>query len=416
MPRRPAPLFPRYAEPALLAALSDTRIVLLQGARQVGKSTLAEQVLRAARPGARWLSLDDPDVLAAARSDPVSFVRSEGLLGIDEIQRVPELLLPIKARVDRDGRPGQFLLTGSAHVLSLPRLADTLPGRMEIVELWPLSQGEVGRRRERFLDRLFARDAEWPQVEALDRRGVLERAVAGGFPEPRVRNASRRAAWFDSYLEAFTARDVRDIQQVEHRRRLRTLLGLLAARTTSLLNVDDLARDARLPHSTARRYLDILEAAYLVLRIPAWSTNRTQRLVSAPKCYVADSGLCSHLLGADPDALASPGSDAGPVIETFALLEIRKQMGWSQEQIALHHLRTKDGTEVDAVLETRAGRIAGVEVKLGATVSERDFRGLRWLSARTGSAFARGVVLYSGERALSFGESLWALPFATLWA
>jgi uncharacterized protein len=410
-----APLFPRFAADAVETALADTRIVVVEGARQVGKSTLVERLL-AGRSRARFLTLDDPAVLSAARSDPVTFVHHDGLLGIDEIQRAPELLLPIKARVDRDRRPGRFLLTGSAHVLMLPRLADTLTGRIELVELWPLSQGEIHGRREGFVDRLFAPPSEWPLEEQLDKRQVLERAFAGGFPEARLRAPARRAAWFESYLQTFATRDVLELQDIDHARRLKTLLALVAARTTGILNVADLGRDARLPATTTGRYLDLLEAAFLLLRLPAWSTNRTQRLVSAPKAYLADSGLCAHLLGADLDVLSGPTPDAGPILETFAVLELRKQLGWSKTRASLHHLRTKDQVEVDVVLSTPDGHVAGVEVKAGATVGASDFRGLRWLKARTGDAFSQGVVLYTGDRTLGFGPGLWALPFPALWS
>jgi uncharacterized protein len=320
------------------------------------------------------------------------------------------------ARVDRDRRPGRFLLTGSAHVLALPRVADALTGRMEIVELWPLSQGEIRRRRETFVDRLFSPSAEWPVGETLDKRGVLELAFAGGFPEARARTGSRRAAWFEAYLAAFAAHDVGDIQEIEHSRRLRSLLALLAARSTGLLNVDDLARDARLASSTARRYVHLLEAAYLVLRLPAWSRIRTRRVVSSPKCYLADSALCAHLLGVDVDSLARASGDAGPVLETFALLELRKQLGWSRTRAGMFHLRTKKLQEVDCILESPSGDVAGVEVKAGATVGSSDFAGLRWLSERVGPAFRSGVVLHAGDRALPFGPRMWALPFSALWA
>ncbi len=416
MPDAPrAPLFPRFAAEAVEAALADTRVVVVEGARQVGKSTLVERLL-AGRAGARFLTLDDPEVLAAARNDPVTFVNHDGLLGIDEIQRAPELLLPIKARVDRDRRPGRFLLTGSAHVLMLPRLADTLTGRVELCELWPLSQGEIRGHREGFVDRLFAAPREWPVAERLDKRSVLERAFAGGFPEARLRAPARRAAWFESYLQTFSTRDVLELQDIDHARRLRALLALVAARTTGILNVTDLGRDARLPVTTTHRYLGLLEAAFLLLRLPAWSTNRTQRVVSSPKAYLSDSGLAAHLLDADIDHLSGPTPDAGPILETFAVLELRKQLGWSRTRASLHHLRTKDQVEVDVVLTTPKGHVAGVEVKAGATVGASDFRGLRWLQARTGSAFAQGVVLYTGDQVLGFGPGLWALPFPALWS
>ena len=417
MPHQPGPsVFARHAETNVIEALADTRVVVVHGARQAGKSTLV-QALADARAGSRVVTLDDPPTLAAARSDPVLFTRHDGLLVIDEVQRAPELLLPIKAAVDRDPRPGRFLLTGSAHVLTLPRLADSLAGRMEVIELAPLTQGEIAGTRETFIDRLFATPSQWPAATPQSKSELLTRAAAGGFPEARRRAAGkRRDAWFSAYLRAYIDRDVRDIAGIEHRARLRTLIALIAARTANLLNVDDLARATRLPSTTARRYLEILEASFLTTRIPAWSSNRTQRTVSAPKVYIADSGLCAHLLGADVGALAQPGGDAGPLMETFVLMEVRRQLGWSATDASLHHLRTKDKLEVDGVLEARDGRIAAVEVKAGATVTRRDFRGLRWLAGKVGSRFTTGVVLYAGEEPLAFGPGLWALPMSMLWA
>jgi predicted AAA+ superfamily ATPase len=419
--RRAGPLFPRFVAERVRRALRDTPAVLIQGARQVGKSTLAGAVL-GRRRSARLVTLDDPATLAAARADPTGFVIHEGVLAIDEIQGAPELLLPIKACIDRDRRPGRFLLTGSAHVLVLPRVADTLAGRMEVVELWPLSRGEILKRRERFVDRLLEGGAfvelgaGVPRSATLTRHEILGLAVAGGFPEARQRASARRAAWFEAYLQAFVQRDVRDIADLEHVRRLRGLLALVAARTGNLLNIDDLARDHQLPASTVRRYLDVLEAAYLLVKLPAWSTNRTQRVVSAPKAYLSDSGLCAHLLGCDVSALAAPTADAGPLLETFVLLELKKQLGWSSARATLHHLRTKDQLEVDIVLQHADGRIAGVEVKAAASLGARDFAGLRWLRERAGGAFRSGVVLYGGEEVLPFGPGLWALPWGALWA
>ena len=410
------PVFPRHVTAEVQAALDDTRVVVLHGARQTGKSTLVNAIA-AARADARVVTLDDPPVLAAARADPVLFVQHDVLLVSDEVQRAPELLLPIKSAVDRDPRPGRFLLTGSAHVLTLPRLADSLAGRMDVIELAPLTQGEIAGRPETFADRVLSRDARWPPVVQTSKAELLALAAAGGFPEARRRDTGRRRnAWFSAYLRAYVERDVRDIADIEHRAQMRTLLALVAARSANLLNIDDLARDSRLPSSTARRYLEILEASFLAVRLPAWSSNVTQRTVSSPKVYVADSGLCAHLLGSDIEALAQAGAPAGPLIETFALLEIRRQLGWSATVATLHHLRTKDKLEVDGVLEARDGRVAGVEVKAGATVTSRDFRGLRWLAAKTGARFTNGVVLYSGEQALPFGPGLWALPMPVVWA
>lgn len=389
-------------------------MVLIAGARQAGKSTLARLAL-ANRPQAASFTLDDEPTLAAARADPASFVHHEGTLFIDEIQRAPELLLAIKAAVDRSNRPGQFLLTGSANVLTLPRVADALPGRMEITELWPFSQGEIEGQIDGFVDRAFA---GWPghTTTALGKVDHLRRAVRGGFPEVVTRvSERRRAAWFDSYSGALVQREIPDLVGISRVQELRQLLRLLAARSGRLLNVEELGRDARLAPTTTRRYLQLLEAAYIIRVVSGWATSRTTRAVRAPKVFVCDAGLLCHLLGVGVDGLGAPSAEAGPVLETFVTMELCRQLAWAETRAELFHFRSKDGTEVDAVLEAPDGRVVGVEVKAGATVRLEDFRGLRLLADRLGESFRAGLVLYTGTETLSFGDRLRCVPMSALW-
>ncbi|MGH9185644.1 MAG: ATP-binding protein, partial [Acidimicrobiales bacterium] len=244
----------------------------------------------------------------------------------------------------------------------------------------------------------------------------LERAVRGGFPEAvRRANPGRRAKWFEAYVTTLVQRDIAELAEIERLAELPRVLRLVAARTAGVLNVDGLARDVSVPPSTLRRYLVLLETAFVVERVPAWATSRTTRAVHAPKLFVSDSGLAAHLLGATAARLSRPGQDAGPVLETFVAMELRRQLGWSEERATLHHFRTRDGVEVDIVLETPDGRVAGVEVKAGSTVRGEDFRGLRQLRARAGESFVAGVVLYTGPTSLPFGDGLWAVPLSTLW-
>lgn len=407
-------LLPRFAERAVRAALADTRVVVINGARQVGKSTLAAQVVPTPD---RTLTLDDEVTLRAARADPVGFVQHEGLLFIDEVQRVPELLLAIKADVDRHPLPGRYLLTGSAQILSLPRLADSLAGRMEIIELRPLSQGEQRRHREGFVDDLLAGITNPAVSSDLLKQDYLELAVRGGFPEAVKRDAPiRRSRWFDAYVATLVQRDIADLADIERATDLPRILRLVAARTANVLNVDGMARDAGVPPSTLRRYLALLETAFMIERVPAWSTSRTTRVVHSPKLFVSDSGMAAHLLGASVARLCRPGQDAGPLLETFVMMELQRQAGWSEERATIHHLRTRHGVEVDVVLETPDGRIAGIEVKAGATVRSEDFKGLRYLQDKAGERFVSGVVLYTGSQPLPFGQDLWALPMSSLWS
>jgi predicted AAA+ superfamily ATPase len=407
-------LRPRHQCHSVSEALADTRVVLIAGPRQSGKSTLAQMILSGLNDPLA-LNLDDDVTRRSALEDPAGLIQHEGPVFVDEIQRAPDLLLAIKAAVDRDPRPGRFLLTGSANVLQLPRVADALPGRMEIVDLWPFSQGELNGKIERFIDRAFNGWEGVRIVTSLDRRNYLELATIGGFPEVVIRReARRRRAWFEGYVRTLVQRDVRDVSAIE-RGDLGRLMRLVAARSGQLLNIDNLARDAAMPPSTARRYLNLLELAFIALILPAWANSRTTRAVHAPKVFITDSGLLSHLSGASPESLSASSGNAGPILETFVAMELRKQLAWSIERPTMHHYRSKDGVEVDVVLESADGRVVGIEVKAAATVRPADFAGLRHLASRVGSLFRAGLVLYAGRESVPFGSSMWCVPISSLW-
>ena len=399
----------------LKAALADTRVVLLNGARQTGKSTLAQAV--AAQRRGQYLTLDDPATAGLARSDPSALVRGAGAFTvIDEVQLAPELFPAIKRVVDADARPGRFLLTGSANVFLLPRLSESLAGRMEILALHPLSQGELAGTRVNLVDALFGA-APWRAGSvSLDRAGVCARVIAGGFPEAVARSpGERRDAWFRSYIASLLQRDVRDLANIDGLTDMPRLLGLLAARSSALVNMAEVSRAAGIAHSTLRRYLALLEATFIFQPLPAWSANIGKRFVKSPKIHLLDSGLAAHLRGdADASALArSP--DLGPLLETFVVQEVRKLLGWSRNGAVPYHFRTAAGQEVDLVLEAPGRRIAGIEVKASANVGQGDFSGLRSLAEAGGDKFVRGLVLYLGEQRLRFADKLWALPISALW-
>jgi len=404
----------RNIEPAILSALADTPVVLLNGARQTGKTTLARSI--AARTGARYLSFDDAATLALAAADPAGFIA--GLperVVLDEVQKAPALFPAIKLAVDERRRPGRFLLTASASVLTLPRLADSLAGRMEIVPLFPFSAAELAGRREGFLARLFSGRfaSARPSSPAA---GIEARLACGGYPEAvRRQSSQRRAAWFSSYVSTILLRDVRDLARVDGLVALPNLLRLLAARTSGLLNLADVARDAGLPHATATRYLALLESVFMVHRLPAWSENLGRRLVKSPKLHVIDSGLACHVLGVDARRLAADRPLLGRMLETFVVGELLKQRSWSDPRSALYHLRTSAGFEVDAIIERPDGSVAGVEVKSSATAGPEDFAGLRSLRDQLGERFMAGVVLYSGHHIVPSGDRLWLLPLPALW-
>jgi len=395
-------------------ALADTRVVTLYGARQAGKSTLA-RLAAASRPNSLIWLLDDPATLRAAKDDPASFIDHDGLLVIDEIQLAPELFGSIKVAVDTDPRPGRFLLTGSAQVLALRQLPDALPGRMEIVELWPFSQGEIDRCPDAFVDAAFALGPALSRTSTLRKRDYLERVVRGGFPEALRRAPRRRAAFFDSYLTILIERDVKEISAIERRGELRRLLALLAGRSGNLLVPAALASESGIPRTTLNRYLELLTAVFLIKQIPAWSTSQTHRAIGTPKMAFTDTGIACHLIGQDAARLGDPDGSAGQMIETFVVMELARQLTWSAERARLYHYRTKDQIEVDAVLETPDGRIVAIEVKAGATIHTEDLAGLRHLSQRLGPRFIAGFILYTGQQTLPFGDRLRALPIDAIW-
>ncbi len=408
-------MYRRLIEKKLLAALADTRVVLLNGARQTGKSTLVQLV--AEQRGGRYLTLDDPAIAGLARSDPSALVREAGhFMVIDEVQHAPELFPAIKRVVDADGRPGQFLLTGSANVFLLPRLAESLAGRMEILPLHPLSQGELADNEANLVDALFGAAPWQTGAQTLDRVDVCERVIAGGFPEAVARTpGERRDAWFRSYVASLLQRDVRDMANIDGMTDMPRLLSLLAARSSALMNMSEVSRAAGIAHSTLRRYLALLEATFIFQPLPAWSNNIGKRFVKSPKIHLLDSGLAAHLRG-DVDAAALAQSpNLGPLLESFVVQEVRKLLGWSRHAATPYHFRTAIGQEVDLVLEAPGQRIAGIEVKASSNVSQGDFSGLRALAETAGDKFVGGVVLYLGEQRLPFADKLWALPISVFW-
>ena len=397
-------------------SLQDTPVVYLQGARQTGKSTLAQLIAKDYHP-AQYLSLDSMAVLSAAESDPEGFIAGlPGAVVLDEVQRAPALALAIKSVVDADRRPGRFLLTGSASALALPRLAETLVGRVELHTLWPFSAGEIIGRRETFVDRVFAPNFELAQAAGPAEADLLERMLVGGYPEAVARkNAERRYAWFDSYVTTILTRDVRDLANIEKIAEIPRLLALLAARLAGLVNYADLSRSLAIPFSTLKRYFALLEATFLVKRLPAWFANVGKRLTKAPKLLISDSGLVAYLLDLNLQRLQTDRGRLGHLLENFVAMELIKQMGWATTRVKPFHFRTESGQEVDLVLEDAAGRVVGIEVKAAVSHDARDLRGLKTLAELSGDRFLRGIVFYLGDTVVPFGKNLWAAPVGMAW-
>jgi predicted AAA+ superfamily ATPase len=416
MAETPPPFIRRQILARLEEALGQARVVVLNGPRQAGKTTIARRIA-ATRGGTYW-SLDAPETQSILERDPTGLLDSPPPVVLDEFQIGGDRLLrAIKQRTDESRAKGRYLLTGSTRFTTVPTLSESLAGRAEIVDLWPLSQGEMHGGKDRLIDLLFGPPAavRGARPTRSSRAQTLQRVVSGGYPDVFERPDRARRRWYEAYVRTVTERDVSAISRVQDVESLRRLLKLLATRTAQELNLAHIARDLDLPRSTITGYLPLLETLYLVFRVPAWSRNLSKKVVRHPKVHFVDSGLAADLLGADAAALANPGHPAlGPLLETFVAGEVKRQATWAEVSIDVHHFRDHGGAEVDLVLEARDGRVVGIEVKASSTVEGSDFKGLDFLHARLGSRFAHGVVLYLGDAVLPFGDRRTAMPITSL--
>ncbi len=407
-------LYPRFARRRLEEALADTPVVLIHGPRQCGKSTLSKTV--GDDLGYDYITFDDNIQLAAAKADPVGFVAGLPERAVlDEVQRVPSLFLALKTAVDRDRSPGRFILTGSANVLLVPKLADSLAGRMEIIRLHPLAQCELFRSESSFIDSLFV-------GKFIHRRhkrkgeSLANRITAGGFPAALARSSTyRRAVWYREYNETLLQRDVRDLTRIRGLDILPRLLQLASGQTAHLVNIAEMSSGFKQTRPTINDYVTLLERIFLIDHLQPWHRNRLKRLIKTPKLHLVDTGLGAALLGLDSTSLVKDRNMYGQLLETFVYQELRRQASWRSAHIEFYHYRDKDGAEVDVVLETGNDQVAGIEVKSGATVTSSDFLGLRKLRTSVGKSFTSGVVLYDGESVVGFGDGLYAIPIQLLW-
>jgi predicted AAA+ superfamily ATPase len=408
-------LYPRFLRDRLEEAQTDTPVVLIHGPRQCGKTTLAK--IEGQKHGYEYFSFDDDGLRNAASEDPQGFVGNlaEKVI-LDEIQRVPELFTSIKLSVDRNRKPGRFILTGSANILTLPKLADSLAGRMEILRLWPLSQAEIIGTKTSFIDRLFEANFK---IESTERLGLslAGKIVDGGFPAALARTTSRRREnWYRDYNDTLILRDIQDLARIKHMDALPKLMELLAGQTAQLLNISKLASPFEITNPTIKEYVTLLKQLFLVDELKPWFSNRISRLVKSPKIHIGDTGLACSLLGLDANSLNADRSILGQLLETFVYQELRKLVSWHEDRINFYHLRGKDGMEVDFVLEKQGREIVGIEVKASGTVKSSDFYGLRKLKNAMGQRFKCGIVLYDGEVVAPFGDDLNAVPLSMLWS
>ena len=405
-------MFKRFVERRAEEALSDTPVVLIVGPRRAGKTTLVKKM---GEVGRTYITLDDQTVLEAAQSDPAGFIRGLDRAIIDEIQRAPDLLLAIKKTVDEDYRPGRFLLTGSANVLTLPRVADSLAGRMETLQMLPLARAEIEGRMPTFLERLFEGKLQKPS-KAIIGDDLVHSVLLGGFPEAIARESERRRQdWARSYLTSVLTRDLRDIAEVEKLTELPKFVRLLAEHSSQLVNYSHFGASINVSHKTGQRYVGLLEQVFLIATLQPWFTNALKRIVKTPKLHFLDSGLLASARGLTFDRVKADRGTFGALLESFVFSEALKLTTASDLRLTPYHFRDRDRREVDIVLERDDGMIAGIEVKASATVKSGDFAGLRALAEACGDRFAFGTVLYDSEDVVPFGDQLAAAPLSCLW-
>jgi len=393
--------------------MTDTPVVLIVGPRQAGKTTLVQQIARTAEM--TYHTLDDDLTRLSARNDPVGLIRSGGRIVLDEVQRAPDLFLAIKKSVDEDRRPGRFLLTGSANLMAVPIAADSLAGRMEVLHLLPLAQSEIHGSRRNWLDTVFAGTSPVSSHQCVG-DDLLQTVVAGGYPEALTRHTERRrSAWFYQYVEAIIQRDVREITEIVKPEALQKLLRAFAHSSGQLTNYSEMGGAIALDHKTVSRYLSVLEAMYLLRRVPPYFSNRLKRILKTPKVQFLDAGILSSLIGTNAERMKEDRTRFGPVLESFVYSELLKHAMVSEERYSIMHYRDRDKTEVDLVVERPNGEIVAVEVKAAATVRDADLRGLKRLHTGVGSQFRMGIVLYDGTDTVPVGDRLYAAPISSLW-
>ena len=405
-------MYTRVAKVKVEAALSDTRVVLISGPRESGKTTLAADFASDKVP---FLTLDDAGALRSAIDDPVGYVRGLDRAVIDEIQRAPDLLLAIKGLVDDDKTPGRFLLSSTANLSTVSKVTESLAGRMEVIRLLPLSQAEILGGKTGFIDRAFARKRPTTDHMIVGDEFV-ENVLSGGYPKALAQTRrSRKLDWYRSYLDAIVQRDVRDVAEIEQLAVMPKLISMLANRSGQLINYSGIAADLDINHVTTKKYMGVFESLYLVHTLHPWYTDSLKRLIRSPKFHFLDSGLLAAMRNVSLDVVRKDKPAFGAILETFVFSELQKIASWSDQHCAFSHFRDKEMNEVSFVLENYGGEVVGIQVKFSATVSTRDFSGLRKLAGACGKKFVQGMVLYDHDKVVPFGENMYAAPLSCLW-
>ncbi len=406
-------MYPRAIRQRIETALTDTRVVLVSGPRQAGKTTLVKEIAGRNIP---FYTLDNLSTLSAAQQDPIGFIRGLDRAVIDEIQRAPELILAIKESVDNDSRPGRFLLTGSSDLMTLPRVADSLAGRMEVTPLLTLNQSELLGNTSTFLAKIFS--GELPAIKSsIVADDLVDIVIVGGYPEAVARkSAGRRQDWHLNYVDAIVQRDLHDIAQIEHSLQIPSLLQSLAHHSSQLVNYSKIGSLLDMNHTTTNKYIGILEQLFLIRKLPSWHSNRLKRLIKTPKLHFLDTGLLAALQDISKAQIKNDRQLFGALLETFVFSELVKLSSWSDTRCAFSHYRDKQQNEVDIVIQNRSGEIVGIEVKASATVTGTDFSGLRKLAEAHKNKFIQGLVLYDHDQTIPFDNKLHAVPVSALWS
>ena len=404
-------MFKRNIKSSLEKALKRSPVVLLTGARQSGKTVLTENI--AQEQHCSFFSLDDVTTYVTAKNDPVGFIRDLPKPAvIDEIQRVPELFLSIKRDVDKNRKPGNYLLTGSVNPLLVPKVADALTGRIETLSLFPLSQGEILGIKENFIDRVFSGKKPANPESKVDLYNAI---VVGGYPVLQSLNEVDRKVWINEYIKNIVQKDAQDITKITEPKDLYSFIYSLAYRAAGLLNVSDISRNLTLPQATLQRYSSLLEALYIIYFAYPWHMKSDKKFIKSKKSYLVDSGFLSNLLKISSKEMLKESMMVGNIVENFIVIELLKQLSWSETLAELYHFRTVSGVEIDIVLEDEYKNLVAIEIKNSGTVYPDDFKNLTYLKELTGKKFIKGIVLYNGEQILPFGENLLAVPINSLW-
>jgi predicted AAA+ superfamily ATPase len=412
-------LLKRNIEEALLEALSDTPVVIIQGARQTGKSTLLS--MTADKINSKQLTLDDPQMLLAAESDPLSFVEqyAEGTLVIDEAQLCPDLLRIIKMSVDRARRPGRFLLTGSADLLHVSGANESLAGRSETIRLHPFSLGEINGVKEDFVTTVNRGDilGVLRGCDPLDRAEYVDLVARGGYPTAVLRSERRRSAYLRSYVSGIFDHDAAVISSLAHLDKLSKLYAILSATTSGIYVQASISRLSGIPETSMNGYIRLLKDLWLLNEFPAWGRSILRRASSKPKYAIADTGVACQVNGVQSSFLAdiTGGEALGPLLESFVANELLKQQSWSMTEYRVFHFHDHESREVDIVVELPNGKVMAIEVKASRTISRKDFRGMSYLRDMLNDRFHCGLVLYTGAEVQSYGDRIYSAPISALW-